>query len=97
MTFFLFPNIIMSTYGGSVNPKNDKKYLLMRFGYLSETTCGHRKSRGFPRPLSRAVRFYVKSESGRNVYPISSHFVSSSSKISPFVFEVLCSSTIAPG
>lgn len=39
----------------------------------------------------------INSESGANVYPISSHFVSSSSKISPFVFEVLCNKTIAPG
>ena len=39
----------------------------------------------------------ISSESGANVYPISSHLVKSSSKISPFVFEVLCSKTIAPG
>ena len=32
-----------------------------------------------------------------NVYPISSHFASSSSRISPLVLEVLCSSTMAPG
>ena len=32
-----------------------------------------------------------------NVYPISSHFPSSSSRISPLVLEVLCSSTMAPG
>ena len=31
------------------------------------------------------------------VYPISSHFVSNSSKICPFVEEVLCSRTTAPG
>ena len=38
-----------------------------------------------------------KSLSVPNVYPISSHLVSSSSRICPFVEEVLCSRTIAPG
>ena len=35
--------------------------------------------------------------SNPKVYPISSHLESSASMISPFVREVLCSSTMAPG
>lgn len=44
--------------------------------------------------------FQAASTSSSNVpkvYPISSHFVSSSSRMEAFVEEVLCSSTIAPG
>lgn len=40
---------------------------------------------------------YLTFDCGWKVYPMSSHLVSSSSKILPLVDDVLCNNTIAPG
>ena len=49
-------------------------------------------------PLSLVISYFIyKSFNVPKVYPISSHLVSSSSRIEAFVEEVLWSSTMAPG